>query len=182
MSEQLIIKEPGLILVPATFELTDAEMNDLKSFEELLSDAAGRVTVPDNWPPESLTDALFWFKDQLRIHPERAGWYTWYGILQHEGSNVLAGGAGFKGMPDDAGVIDMGYSVLPQFQRKGVAGRMVAALVNWAFTQPGVKRIMAETFSDNIPSVKVLERNGFIPDENSRQFSIWRFYKDKQPF
>lgn len=182
MSEQIIIKMPGLILVPATFALTDAEMKDLQSFGELLSNAAGRVTVPDNWPPESLIDALFWFKDQLRIYPERAGWYTWYGILQNEGGLVLAGGAGFKGIPDDAGVVDMGYSVLPQFQRKGVACRMVSALVNWAFSQSGVKRIVAETFSDNTPSLRVLEKNGFILSEESRQFSIWKFYKDNEPF
>ncbi len=42
---------------------------------------------------------------------------------------------------------------------------MVRALIGWAFAQPGVLRIVAETIEDNIPSVRLLHRLGFVRTE-----------------
>ena len=54
------------------------------------------------------------------------------------GERTLVGGCGFLGGPDATGMVEMGYSVLPQFQRQGIATEMVAALTAWAFTHAAV--------------------------------------------
>ena len=152
-------------LVPATVALARAELADRAEFGRLLS-----ATVPDEWPPEILADALPLFLEWIEAAPDRVGWYVWYAMMRapREASDMLAGdvgdilvaSAGFKGPPQD-GTVEIGYSVLPRFQGHGYATEMVRVLIDWAFAQPGVARIVAETTEDNTPSVRVLKRQGF---------------------
>ena len=119
--------------------------------------------VPEDWPPATLVDALPWFVAQLEDHPTAIGWYGWYALLHGEaGRPVLVGSVGFKGPPDESGSAEIGYSVLPRFQRRGLATEMVGLLVDWAWRQPALARICAETTPDNIPSIRILSRCGFV--------------------
>lgn len=144
-------------LAPATIALARAELADRAKFARLLS-----VVVPDEWPPEMLADALPVFLQWMEASPDRVGWYVWYATIRSPGeeSDVLAAGGGFKGPPQD-GSVEIGYSVLHQFQGRGYATEMVRALTGWAFAQPSVARIVAETTEDNIPSMRLLHRLGF---------------------
>jgi RimJ/RimL family protein N-acetyltransferase len=51
--------------------------------------------------------------------------------------------------------------VLEPFQRRGLASEVVRLLVERAFSAPRVERVGAETFSDHLASLRVLEKNGF---------------------
>jgi [ribosomal protein S5]-alanine N-acetyltransferase len=148
------IKTSRLELTAATIELSEAELNDRDKFSKLLD-----TTIPNNWPPETATDALPWFLDILKKNPEWVGWLTWYAVLTNE--NTLVGGAGFKGAPNTAGMVEIGYSVLPEYQKRGIASEIVEALCKWAFEHDSVKCIEAETVPDNSGSLKVLSKNGF---------------------
>ena len=129
-------------LVPASVALARAELTDRAEFARLLS-----ATVPDEWPPEILADALPLFLEWIEAAPDRVGWYVWYAMMRapREASDMLAGdvgdilmaSGGFKGPPQD-GTVEIGYSVLPRFQGHGYATEMVRALIDWAFAQPGV--------------------------------------------
>lgn len=149
---------PRLRVVPATVALARAELTDRAAFAALLD-----ARVPADWPPESAADALPWFLEQLEAAPdEQAGWLAWYGVRAAADGEpaTLVGGAGFLGPPAD-GTVMTGYSVLPQYQNRGYATEMVGALVGWAMTQPGVRRVVAETGAGNGPSVKLLTGLGF---------------------
>ena len=148
-----------LILVPATVAHARAEIADRGEFARLL-----QASVPDNWPPESAADALPLFLSWLEAAPDRAGWFGWYALARMDGgvAPLLVAGGGFLGPPED-GTVHIGYSVLPQFQQQGYATELVGGLVRWAFAQPGVSRIAAETEWANPASVRVLEKSGFIP-------------------
>jgi len=67
---------------------------------------------------------------------------------------------GFKGPPRD-GTVEVGFSVLPQFQGRGCATEIAGGLVQWALRQPGVARVVAETEWANPASVCVLRKAGF---------------------
>ncbi|MEN6449921.1 MAG: GNAT family N-acetyltransferase [Thermoguttaceae bacterium] len=164
-----MIETARMRLAPATVALAQAELTDRTEFARLLS-----ATVPEEWPPEMLADALPLFLEWIGAAPDRVGWYVWYAVMRlpHEALDMLAGdvgdiliaSGGFKGPPQD-GTIEIGYSVLPRFQGQGYATEMVRALIDWAFTKPGVTRIVAETTEDNSPSVRLLHRLGFVLDE-----------------
>ena len=145
-------------LVPATIALAQAELADRAKFARLLS-----AVVPDEWPPEMLADALPVFLQWMEASPDRVGWYVWYATIRSPGeeADVLVAGGGFKGPPQD-GSVEIGYSVLPQFQGRGHGTEMVRALTDWAFAQPGVSQIVAETTEDNLPSMRLLHKLGFV--------------------
>jgi RimJ/RimL family protein N-acetyltransferase len=145
--------------MPATLALARAEISHRGELARLLG-----ATVPDNWPPETLADALPLFLGWLEAAPDRVGWFGWYALAAGEGAAgpVLVASGGFKGPPQD-GAAELGYSVLPQFQGRGYATEMVGGLVRWALGQPGVARVVAETEWANPASVRVLTKAGFAP-------------------
>ena len=148
-----------LTLVPATVALARAEIGDRAEFARLLEAA-----VPDHWPPESAADALPLFLSWLEAAPDRIGWFGWYALARVGDADrpALVGGGGFLGPPQGR-TVQIGYSVLPEFQRRGYATEMVAGLVRWALARSGVDSIAAETEWANPASVRVLEKVGFTP-------------------
>jgi len=144
-------------LVPATAELVRAELTSKVALAEALG-----ALVPANWPPEDWADVLPLFLEFLEGESQHVGWYGWYGLLTdaQPGALVLAAGGGFKGPPED-GEVEIGYAVLPQFQRRGYATEMVVALTAWALAQAGVERVIAEVKAENHPSLRVLAKAGF---------------------
>jgi ribosomal-protein-alanine N-acetyltransferase len=155
----LVIQTARLKLIPATVVVARAEIGHRGEFARLLG-----ASVPDNWPPETLADALPLFLGWLEAAPHRIGWFGWYALATAAGTAalVLIASGGFKGPPQN-GTAEIGYSVLPQFQRRGYATEMVSGLVRWALGQPGVARVAAETEWANPASVRVLSKAGFAP-------------------
>jgi RimJ/RimL family protein N-acetyltransferase len=146
-----------LRLVAGTEALAAAEIKDKGEFSRLLG-----ALVPETWPPDNLRDVLDYFYTLYREHPEWEGWLTWYAVRIDKDYPIVCGGVGFKGPPDEQGMVEIGYSVLPEFQGHGLATEMVAGIVRWTKQQPEVKQIEAETNIDNEGSIVVLEKNGFI--------------------
>lgn len=160
-------------LVPNTADLIRAEIADRAAFAALLD-----ATVPANWPPDLLADALPWFLQQLEAAPDQVGWLGWYGLVRGTGDqpDVLVASGGFMGPPQD-GTVEIGYSALPQFQRQGLATEMVAGLVDWAMAQAGVQHVVAEVHTDNTPSIRLLQRLGFVAIGPGRDPGHLRFQR-----
>lgn len=83
------------------------------------------------------------------------------------------------------GEIRIGYGVAPTRQGRGCASRAVASLAEWARSDPRVSVIIAETSVDNLPSQRVLKRNGFAirgerVDAEDGPLLCWRL--DLSPF
>lgn len=89
-------------------------------------------------------------------------------------SESVVGDIGFRG-PDDAGTIEVGYSVIPRRRRRGYATEAASALVGWARSQPSVHVIVAGCDPSNVPSVCTLERVGFRRAGEANGEIRWRF-------
>lgn len=113
--------------------------------------------------PEICRHAIEHFRDRLAQNPQNAGWYGWYAILRSDGSapSVLVGAGGFFGPPTEDQVVEIGYSIMPSFQGRGLATELVRALVEHGFSTAGVLRVVAHTTPENAGSVRVLEKAGF---------------------
>lgn len=146
-------------LVAGTLALAVAEIEDRDELASLLD-----AVVPADWPPLTLRDALPLFRELYEAHPDWRGWLGWYAIREEAGlPSVLCGSIGFKGAPDEHGMVEIGYSVLPAYRGQGLASEMVRGLLDWALRQEAVRLIEAETTPGNLASRRVLERNGFRP-------------------
>lgn len=86
-------------------------------------------------------------------------WTTYWLIIPKEMA-VGAGLAGFKGYPNKKGEVEIGYGMQPAFQNKGYMTEAVAALLDWALVRPECTAVTTETESDNLASIRVLEKVG----------------------
>lgn len=121
---------------------------------------AMRVNVPDNWPVEHYdADPLVWSVKKLDEDLSSELWLLRY-FIERE-TNTLAGFGGGGGLPA-GGSWTIGYSVLPQFRRRGYASEALAAMVEAAFGHPEVERIIGETYPELVASIGVMEKNGFV--------------------
>jgi ribosomal-protein-alanine N-acetyltransferase len=149
----LIIERGGNVtIVAANLFLLDIAMQG----DELA--AAIGATSWASWPPEHNDAAMFaWVRRLIEQHPDEPGYNTWFIV----GDGMLCGTCGYKGAPDATGMVEVGYSVIPEAQRRGFASGAVRLLVERAFRDPRVTVVRAETLPDGIASQAVLRRCGF---------------------
>jgi ribosomal-protein-alanine N-acetyltransferase len=159
-----------LELIPATYDLCTAEIRDTAALGALLG-----ADVPADWPPP-LNDerSQRFFLETLRDRPSSVGWCVWYLVARGNGSRTVIGNGGFKGEPRD-GTVEIGYSVIPAFHRRGYASEAVAALVEWAFADTRVDRVIAETLPELAGSIGVLRKTGFRPCDGASEPGLLRF-------
>lgn len=167
-----MLETPRLILRPATAAMLRAELEDRARLAELLG-----VRVPENWPPETLVDALPCFLQRVEEAPELAGWLMWYLILKDDNGQgpALVGSTGFMGPVGAGRSVETGYSVLPQYQNRGYATEGVGRLVGWAFSHPEVASVVAQAMIEPNPSVRVLTKLGFRCIGEGEEFGTLRF-------
>ena len=60
------------------------------------------------------------------------------------------------------GTVEIGYGLAPNRRGRGHAAAAIAELLAWARSEPDIAAVTADTAVDNLPSQRVLERNGFI--------------------
>ncbi len=117
----------------------------------------------------------------LAENPDAAGWAAWYFLLPGESDQKAQaiGIGGFKGKPSQQGMVEVGYSIVPDYQRLGFASEAVDALIGWAFSDPEVKLVTAETLPTLIASIRVLEKNGFHLLSGGSEESVVRYGRKK---
>lgn len=169
---------PQLTLVAATLAHLRAELDAPEKLAVLLD-----AEVSSEWPPgEYDRDAMEFFRTQLEEGGAKVeGWYGWYAIREADEVSVraLVGGGGYLGPPDGEGTVEIGYSLVPRWRRRGYAGLMVAALVARAFTFDSVARAIAHTTEENVASVAVLLRCGFERTGAGRESGTVRFERER---
>jgi RimJ/RimL family protein N-acetyltransferase len=73
---------------------------------------------------------------------------------------VVVGDIGFHGPPGPEKAVEIGYSVVPGWRRRGVASWACSLILQQAW-QDGAEIVLAETDHDNVASQAVLLANGF---------------------
>lgn len=115
---------------------------------ELFYDQETQQALSNYWIPQTAKFPLDYY------------WYTSWEIILKD-SSCSVGGIGFAGLPDDEGATEIGYALDKKFRGKGIATEAVEALSDWAFQDPGLHKLRAETPVDNKGSQRVLEKNNF---------------------
>jgi RimJ/RimL family protein N-acetyltransferase len=71
--------------------------------------------------------------------------------------------------------VELGYSVLEEFQRRGYATEAAGALTAWAFAHTEVCRVIAEALPQRAASIRVLEKSRFQRYDVNAKNGAWRF-------
>lgn len=98
-------------------------------------------------------------------------------LMIHKDSKDVVGDIGFNAGPTEKGVIEVGYSTYPHFMNRGYMTEALAAMTTWAFAQPNVTIVIAQTDKGNAPSHRVLQKNNFEPFAEADQLYWWRLDK-----
>lgn len=143
-----------LLIIPCSLHIAKAVILDSTYLQTFL-----RVEVPEGWPANELRAYLPYYIEALERDPALLGWGVW--ILIEENLKTVIGDAGFKGRPDEDGMIELGYSIHPDYRNQGYASEAAEALVDWAFIcHDEVRVIHAECSKENLPSMRVLQKLG----------------------
>ncbi|MFC4147953.1 GNAT family N-acetyltransferase [Micromonospora mangrovi] len=135
-------------------ELAPAEVTALL---EVLESGAGADGYVENYP---LTGSGFGARNFLTRTPEELQFGFGMYLVSAQPDGPVFGDIGFHRPPRD-GAAEIGFGLAESARGQGYATEAVTALTRWAFTQPGVRRVIARTTTDNAASRGVLERAGF---------------------
>lgn len=123
---------------------TDNEMRDFIAAQEI----------------DVLREAYTEMLDGALAHQNERAWYAMWMIELRDGTHV--GELCFKGVSPD-GAVEIGYGIDEHYQCCGYATEAVSAVTAWAAQQDGITRVEAEAEEENIASLRVLEKSGFVP-------------------
>jgi RimJ/RimL family protein N-acetyltransferase len=119
------------------------------------SDAAGL-----RLPPGLVEDTWLWRLrvQQLADDPSFAPWLP--RAIVDTTTGAVVGYANFHGPPDDSGMVEVGYEVLPEYRRRGHARAALQQLIDFA-REHGARTIRASVSPDNTPSLNLVAAFAF---------------------
>jgi RimJ/RimL family protein N-acetyltransferase len=144
---QQTLQTERITLVPLADEHLEWEV-ELDSDPEVMRHLSGRASTREEilatharrMAAAQKVDGLgFWVG---LVDDEFVGWW----ILQAHGTD----------QPDDPGVADLGFRLLPRHWRKGLASEGARELVRYGFDEVGLDRIIAQTLTVNAGSRGVM--------------------------
>lgn len=159
-----------LRLITTTLAHLEAEDSSGEALSRLLG-----LSPPPEWPPENNDAATrSWLRARLLATPADTAWGGFYVCVD---DTHLVGSAGFHGPPHE-GVVELGYSIIPSWQHRGLGTRAAKALCELAFAEPRVTAIKAQTLPRLLFSQRVLTRCGFAFEgahEDPAEGTVWSY-------
>ena len=146
-----IIETTNLQLIPCGLEHLLAIMRDKQELGQMLN-----VKIAEGWPefPESIQHVY----EMLKSDPASPEWG--YHVFVHTKDQTLVGEGGYKGKPDKEGTVEIGYAIVPEYRRRGLAHEAARGLADYAFSLPEVNVVQAHTLRDGTASIGVLKKLG----------------------
>ncbi|MEU5836082.1 GNAT family protein [Streptomyces diacarni] len=97
---------------------------------------------------------------QMAADPDHARWMVRQAVVGDEG--LVVGHAGFHGPPDELGMVEIGYSIAPDFRRQGYARAALIELLRRAGAAAEVSTVRATISPDNVASLATISGFGFV--------------------
>lgn len=131
-----------------------------------------QAAVPPTWPPEHFEAHCFTFVETMYArHPHTYGWGR-YVVLRTQPETLIGTVGAFPRGPSEA---EVGYAILPPWQRQGYATEATQTLLAELFQDIRIHSITAQTFPHLLASVRVMQRCGMQPDGVGEEPGTIRF-------
>lgn len=117
--------------------------------------------LTEEWPPfeweAHVIEMIFAHATET---PSRLGWHRYILLAEGDLAGTLIGCVG--GFPKADGTVEIGYSTLPEFQRRGYGTEAARTLIDWLLRQRDIEAVTAQAYSNAAESIKVMERCGMV--------------------
>ena len=97
--------------------------------------------------------------NQVRKDPKVAKYLLRVAVLK-QGMEII-GSAGFHNLPDENGMIEIGFGVDPAFQNKGYGKQLLHGMWNWVVKEPKVKTLRYTVSPTNLISKQIIQKLEF---------------------
>ena len=101
-----------------------------------------------------------WRAPQVQSDPSTNKWFIRWVVLRQ--TSEVIGSASFHGPPDEQGMLEIGLGIHDEFQRQGFGYETLLGMWTWAARQPGVRIFRYTVDPDNVASVGLVQRFGFL--------------------
>ncbi len=149
-----------------------------KNLEEL-----GRLLntiTPTQWTTfKDMEEALPFFYD---IYLQKGGKWASFFVVHTEDRELL-GTCGFKGSPNEEGMVEIGYEIREDYRLQGLATEAAKGLMAYAFADSEVTKVWAHTLAFANPSSLMLKKLNFNflgQFEDPEDGDIWRWEYTRQ--
>jgi RimJ/RimL family protein N-acetyltransferase len=148
------ISTERLDLVLLDVPILDAVIDGRLAEVELALDAA----ICDEWIEEVLPLARM-RREQIGDDPSSAPWLLRAVVLRAE--RKVIGYVNFHGPPAPEGWVEIGYTIVTGFRRRGFASETAGAMFDWAHSEHGVTHLRASIGPKNEASLRMIDKLGF---------------------
>ena len=164
-----MIETQRLVLKPLTHEQLIKYVKADHSLEAELQVNKTTMTIS----PE-LKDALERVIMPSVANPQNNYLYSTLWTVIDKAQNTMVGDICFFGAPNENGEVEIGYGTYEDFRGKRYMIDAVAAIVEWAKSQPSIKAVLASTDKSNVASYTILQRNDFSKSGETDELFNWR--------
>ncbi|RBP46076.1 RimJ/RimL family protein N-acetyltransferase [Roseimicrobium gellanilyticum] len=159
----MLIASSRLDLVPFTLDFMRASLaHDTDQCSWILG-----ATVPPEWPEPDYRYVLDLRIGQLEADPNLQPWLM-RAMVDRE-TRTMVGDIGFHTAPAPEYLqpyspyaVEFGFSVFPEYRRKGYAREAAKAMMHWATDNHGVTEFIMTIRPDNLPSQALAAQLGFV--------------------
>ncbi|MBU1099656.1 MAG: GNAT family N-acetyltransferase [Bacteroidetes bacterium] len=137
--------------------LRNIKMSDVDDF--LYYRSIPEVATYQGWEPYKEEDAVNYiniYKDNIPGIP--GDWCSW--AIIHKEDDKLIGDCSIKLTKDEPRIAEIGCTLSPDYQGRGIAKESISAMIDYAFENLDVHRIVGITDAKNLPSQKLMESMG----------------------
>lgn len=117
--------------------------------------------------PYTLSHAEEWIK---KVHKKVARKEALEWAIEYE--QEMIGALNVHDIDLDDQRCNVGYLLSGAFHRRGFMSEALSRVLDYAFDELGVVRVGAEVFSQNTPSRRLLEKQGFLHEGTLRSYSL----------
>mgnify|MGYP003325737926 FL=1 len=139
-------------VLPEEFELLAVDRADPRLWVDRGFANPHRHLVDDPGP-------LHYRIPRIRTEPHGAPFFLRMAVLRAE--RAIIGSAGFHLLPDESGMIEIGYGIEPAFRNQGYGKEVLLGMWRWVVAQPGVRTLRYTVSPTNAASQHVVRSLGF---------------------
>jgi RimJ/RimL family protein N-acetyltransferase len=124
-----------------------------------------------------------WWVARLKASTVPDPWLHGFAVVDQQ-SGLVIGNAGFTDAPDDQGMVEIGYGIVPSFEGRGFATEAAEALIAFALGDERVRTVQAHTLPVANASTRILTKCGFrhIGEVVTRDDGVvWRWELIREP-
>jgi RimJ/RimL family protein N-acetyltransferase len=110
------------------------------------------------YPVEQARGFVAWLADH---HPDEPGEWFQLAIAPRDDPGRIIGDVGFRSRADEPAIVDIGFTLDPAAQGKGIATEAVGEVLRYLFADRGKHKVSADCDTRNDASWRLLERLGF---------------------